>query len=160
MIRTTLIGKLLLGALYTSITVAVLATVTLVVSRNATSRVVNVFLVGENLTVKVADTKELQERGLSGRESLKENEGMLFLFPKSGQYGFWMKDMQFPIDIVWIRGGAVVGFSENAAPEPGKALWSLTMYYPPDTADAVLEVNTGFVAAHGLKAGDAVSLRQ
>ena len=50
----------------------------------------------------LAATNEEKRRGLSGRNGLEENEGMLFVFEEPGFYSFWMKDMLFPIDIIWI----------------------------------------------------------
>ena len=54
------------------------------------------------IAVAIADTLEKRTQGLSGRESLSANEGLLFVFSTSGAYGIWMKDMRFPIDIIWI----------------------------------------------------------
>src|SRR5882672_5260542 len=49
-----------------------------------------------------ADTDALRTLGLSGHSPLAADEGMLFIFPAPGEYGFWMKDMLFPLDLVWI----------------------------------------------------------
>ncbi len=127
---------------------------------------------GKVFTVELAQTVLQQARGLSGRDGLPEDGGMLFLFSSPGSRGIWMKDMKFAIDIVWIRGdsssqilpgkiweGKVVGFAENAQPEPGKALWSLKIYYPPEEIDIVLEVVAGMVKKYGLKVGDAVVIK-
>ena len=111
---------------------------------------------GKTFTAELAQTAVQQARGLSGRDNLPENGGMLFIFPGLGSTGFWMKDMKFPIDIVWIRGDQVVGFQENMQPEPGKTLFQLTIYYPPEEIDKVLEINAGTVAKDGLKVGDTV----
>lgn len=104
--------------------------------------------------VDVSDTPFLRSRGLSRRESLGENESMLFIFNSPGSYGFWMKDMKFAIDIVWIHGDKIVGFAENLQPEPEKTVFGLTTYYPPEAVDRVLEVNAGTVARSGFKVGD------
>jgi uncharacterized membrane protein (UPF0127 family) len=109
-------------------------------------------------SVEVASTTLARVRGLSGRDGLGEGDGMFFLFSSPGSYGFWMKDMKFPIDIVWINNSSVVGFAENAAPEPGKTLWNLIIYNPPGPVDRVLEVNSGDVKKYGIKAGDNVSI--
>ena len=106
--------------------------------------------------VEVADTIVSRTRGLSGRAGLKENEGMLFVFGSPDMHGFWMKDMKFPIDIVWIRGEKIVGFAENTMPEPGKSLLNLRVYYSPEPADRVLEIKAGLVEKFGLKIGDTV----
>ena len=68
-----------------------------------------------------------------------------------------MKDMNFPIDIIWIAGSKVAGFAENAAPQPGARLWELSIYTSPDGVDKVLEVNAGVVAKDNIKVGDTVT---
>jgi hypothetical protein len=68
-----------------------------------------------------------------------------------------MKDMKFPIDIIWISGDEVVGIDENAEPEPGKPLSDLKIYYPPREIDSVLEVNAGTAEKYNLKVGDTVA---
>jgi uncharacterized protein len=55
------------------------------------------------VAVELATTEVQRERGLGGRACITPNEGMLFIFDKPGHYSFWMKDMHFPIDIVWIN---------------------------------------------------------
>lgn len=105
--------------------------------------------------VAVADTNEEKARGLGGVEKIKDNEGMLFIFDLPGKYGFWMKDMKFPIDIIWIRENKIVWFSENVRlPKEGE---NLEVYYPPEEADKVLEINMGLVQKYGFKRGDEVS---
>jgi uncharacterized membrane protein (UPF0127 family) len=107
---------------------------------------------------EAATTMTERARGLSFRPSLGENQGMLFLFGKPAAQSFWMKDMNFPIDIIWIGGDAVLGFAQNAAPQPGVPLWGLTLYRSPDGTDKVLEVNAGTVAKDGIKVGDRVQI--
>lgn len=109
-------------------------------------------------SVEVASTTIEQARGLSGRAGLGQNEGMLFLFNSPGVQNFWMNDMKFPIDMVWIGGGKVLGFAENALPQPGAPLWSLRIYSSPGGVDTVLEVNAGTVAKDGIKVGDVVTI--
>lgn len=68
--------------------------------------------------VTVVDTPRSREKGLSGKDGLKEKEGMLFVFDKPGRYGFWMKDMLFPIDIIWINDdGLVVHLERDVRPD-------------------------------------------
>lgn len=115
--------------------------------------------VGENVfAVEVASTSISRARGLSGREGLGENEGMFFVFDEPEAYGFWMKDMRFPIDIIWIAGDSVASFTENAAPEPGVPLWKLKIYYPPEPVNRVLEIRAGMVQKRGIKIGDKIIL--
>lgn len=70
------------------------------------------------LRVTVLERQGERERGLSGRESLAPTEGMLFVFPESGYHAFWMKDMQFPIDIIWVAAdGTIVDIAPVVRPE-------------------------------------------
>jgi uncharacterized membrane protein (UPF0127 family) len=107
--------------------------------------------------VELATTTLEKTRGLSYRASLAEGTGMLFTF-NPGIQNFWMKDMNFPIDIIWIAGGKVAGFVQDAEPQPGAQLWALTIYSSPDGVDKVLEVNAGVVAKDGIKVGDGVTI--
>jgi len=109
--------------------------------------------------VEVADSEIEREKGLSGRETLPENEGMLFVFREPSITAFWTKGMRFPIDIIWIREGEIIGFIENAKPEPGTPDGSLTVYIPPGEIDMALEVYAGTVSAKKLRVGDGVFLR-
>ncbi len=106
------------------------------------------------VSAEVARTDRERELGLSNRASLREGEGMLFLFGGVGAASIWMKDMQFPLDILWIREGRIVMIKERAKP--------LRPDRPPEIftaeADAVLEVRDGFAAAKGISVGDAVRL--
>lgn len=150
--RTTLTGKLLLGALYTSIAVAILATAMLAVSPRTMNT--SVSIAGEKINVTIADTPTLQEKGLSGRKELKQNEGMLFIFPESGMYGFWMKEMLFPIDIIWIDANRrVVDAWGGATPDSYPQVRT-----PVAPAKYVLEVNAGFVKMYSIKRGDVLEL--
>lgn len=106
--------------------------------------------------VELATSTLDRMRGLSGRPSLPEGEGMLFVFGTLGNYGFWMKDMNFPLDFVWIRESVVVGTTGNVPPEPGKPVWQLKAYYPPEYVDKVLELNAGDVSRYSIKTGDPV----
>ena len=114
-----------------------------------------VIIAGVRLSVEVADTPAERGRGLSGREMLPENSGMLFVFDTPGRYGFWMYGMKFPLDIIWIDEKLrVVYFVENAQP----CVNICETYEPPADALYVLEVNAGFVKKYGMKIGDVVEL--
>lgn len=110
--------------------------------------------------VEVASTDAQKALGLSGRSSLLESQGMLFTFDEPGAYGFWMKDMKFPIDIIWIKGGAIAGFAENAEPQAVTSTWNLKIYYPPQPIGKVLEVNAGDVARDNISVGEPVLISQ
>jgi uncharacterized protein len=110
--------------------------------------------------VDLARTMLERSQGLSGRGRLGDDEGMYFIFDSPAVQGFWMKDMLFAIDIVWVLGDRVVGFRENAQPEPGKSIFTLPVYYSPEPVDRVLEVNAGTVAKYGIEIGDTVEFAQ
>lgn len=113
-------------------------------------------IAGQILTVEVAKTPRAIVKGLGGRESLAENRGMLFIMPVESRHVFWMKDMKFPIDIIWINNGQVVDIAPNVpVPQPGE---ELAQYPPREPARGILEVKAGFSEKYGLKIGDAVEL--
>jgi uncharacterized membrane protein (UPF0127 family) len=109
-------------------------------------------------TVELATTMLQQERGLSFRKDLAPDRGMLFLFGSGSVQNFWMKDMNFPLDMIWISGDKVAGFVQDAKPEPGVSLLDLPIYTSPENVDKVLEVDAGTVAKDGIKVGDPVIL--
>lgn len=109
------------------------------------------------LLAEVASDPLTRTKGLGGRDSIVHGSGMLFVFDHPDRYAFWMKDMRFPIDMIWIKDGAVVYFVEHApAPFPGTPAILLPTYQPDVAADAVLETRAGFVAEQNLKIGDPV----
>lgn len=114
---------------------------------------------GWTFNVDLANTAAKRIQGLSGRPKLADNEGMLFLFPTSTRQSFWMKDMQFPLDMIWIKGDTVVGVAANApAPAPGTSILNLPQYVSPEPVDKVLEINAGLAAKYGIGKGDTVTI--
>jgi uncharacterized membrane protein (UPF0127 family) len=109
------------------------------------------------LQVAVADTDALRQQGLSGQPGLKENQGMLFDFKNSerSRPGFWMKEMLFPLDIIWIRDSTVVDVARNVpAPDPATPLSDLPQYFPSEPIDTVVEVLAGWCEKHGIAVGE------
>ena len=114
---------------------------------------------GHDLSVEIAKTQEERSRGLSGRNSLAAGTGMLFVFENIGKPTFWMKDMSFPIDIIWINeAGKIVGVNKNVQPEPGVSDNSLTRYNPDEETKYVLETKAGYFDANGISVGDSIEL--
>lgn len=104
--------------------------------------------------VEVADTPELQQKGLSGRDSLEPTAGMLFIFDKSGYHQIWMKDMRIVIDVIWIdEQFTVVDITENLRPET----FPLT-FEPRTPARYVLETNGNYAESFGVQIGDIVTI--
>lgn len=115
-----------------------------------------IFPDGAKVSVEIADTEPVRERGLMFREQLAPNEGMVFVFPASGYYPFWMKNTLIPLDMIWLDArGRVVSIAQSVPPCKADPCPS----YPPDgNATYVIEVVSGFARQHGLKAGDVVKL--
>lgn len=89
------------------------------------------------IIAEIADTKEKRGLGLSGRPALPADGGMLFVFDQPGNYGFWMKDMNFPIDIVWLDANKkIIGTTKNLQPKSYPQI-----FYPPAPIKYALEIN-------------------
>lgn len=110
---------------------------------------------GKIFKVDIADGPTERLIGLSGRKSLKEDSGMLFIFDKKLIIPFWMKGMRFPIDMVWIEDDVVIGMQKNI-PVEEKAVGENIRYYPPSAIDKVLEINAGISDKIGIAVGDKV----
>ncbi len=109
--------------------------------------------------VELAVTPDERNQGLSGHPPLADNEGMLFVFENEAKWVFWMKDMLFPLDMVWIDSRCtVVDVTENAPkPEPGQGLGDLPHFSPKTLAQYVLEVNAGTAQRTRISIGDQVT---
>lgn len=109
--------------------------------------------------VEVAKTPQQKSLGLSGRKSLDKSNGMLFVFENKTRPSFWMKGMNFAIDIIWIANGKIVGIEKSApAPAPNTHDSKLPIYKPPTGIDYVLEVNAGFSDRNNLEKGSGVEI--
>jgi uncharacterized protein len=101
--------------------------------------------------VELARTPAEQAKGLMYRASLEADAGMLFLFDDAVEHAFWMKNTLIPLDMLFIdEEGRIVGIVERAEP---RTLTSRTVGKP---SRYVLEVNGGWSASHGVRAGDRV----
>ncbi len=101
--------------------------------------------------VQVADTPLEKSRGLSGRESLPDNQGMLFVYKEPQRVSFWMKDMLIPLDFIWVRSGEVIRVDENVSRKNLPPPASIT---PKKKVDTVLEVNAGTIEKYDIKVGN------
>lgn len=105
------------------------------------NKIETITVYSKTFTLEIASTTEAMERGLSGRNSLAKNMGMLFVLGQPRTYGFWMKDMNFPIDIVWLdKNKEILGLTKNLQPNSYPKIF----YSPSGTAYA-LEINTGII---------------
>jgi uncharacterized membrane protein (UPF0127 family) len=108
------------------------------------------------LPTEIADTPAAREQGFSGRERPLSGHGILFIFDEPAVVAFWMKDMRFPLDIVWIgEDWTVVGVEKNASPESFPQTFS-----PRAPVRYVLELPAGDAAAFGIDTGTKLYLDQ
>ncbi|MEW6748916.1 MAG: DUF192 domain-containing protein [Candidatus Micrarchaeota archaeon] len=109
------------------------------------------------ISVEVANNSITRAKGLMGRSSLGEYEGMLFEFDRPGIYPFWMLNTTIPLDAIYIAGdGSVVDILEM---EPcGLNITKCRLYTPKAEAMYVLEVNRGFSGKHSVMAGKSALL--
>ena len=106
------------------------------------------------MQVDIADNDAELQKGLSGRKSLPETRGLLMVFDEPDYHGIWMKDMLFPIDVVWISEDLkIVEITRNRTPDSYPRV-----FYPPSPVRYVLETNVGYTNTFGVNVGDGVVL--
>src|SRR5215204_5601461 len=107
---------------------------------------------GFELNADIPITSELKSKGLAVKNQLKENEAMLFVFEDSAKHPFWMKDMKFPIDIIWLdSNGKVVHIEQNL--QPCVSVFVCPGYAPNADSQYVLETVAGFTQRHNISVG-------
>jgi len=128
--------------------------------KNSKATLIREVSIGEaTVFVEIAASAKERATGLSEKDSLTENRGMLFLFPGKTRPTFWMKGVSFPIDIIWIADNRVIGFDEGVLPELGVSPENLNKYTPPEDVDSAVEVNSGFIAINKISVGDEVVVK-
>ncbi len=111
---------------------------------------------GHKLHVYIARTIQEKEKGLSGHARLHENQGMLFMFDHADIYSFWMPDMKFPIDIIWIRKNIVQEITTLGIPEKDTPI---PRYTPIEKADMVLEIDAGLAQKYTIVKGTSITIK-
>jgi hypothetical protein len=107
-----------------------------------------------DMQFEVVTSTAAQELGLSNRPSIPDNYGMLFVFPVAYRYGFWMKDMLVPIDIIWLSDtGDILLIDHSVDPSTYPHA-----FYPPSPVRYVLETKAGFATQHAWDVGTHVAL--
>lgn len=101
--------------------------------------------------VYIADTDEKRGRGLSNVKSLRDYEGMLFQFDSPDYHEFWMKDMRFPLDFIFINEDTVVDVLKNVSPSTYPSTFSGKKPYA-----EVIELNAGQIEKSDISIGDKV----
>lgn len=105
------------------------------------------------LNAEVADSPKEIAKGLSGRQSIKINQAMLFIYEASDEYCYWMKDMNFSVDIIWLNENKeVVDIEFDVAP----STYPQT-FCPSGPARFVIETKSGVAGSAQLKIGSQVN---
>jgi hypothetical protein len=115
---------------------------------------VQVRLGESTIVAEMATTPKQQQAGLSGRSGLENGRGMLFVLEPPKTAGLWMKDMRFPLDIIYVDADGVVMTIHRDVPPDSYP----RMYYPVAPAKYALEVPAGFTTAHHVGVGDIMSV--
>jgi uncharacterized protein len=108
--------------------------------------------INSNFLLDVVSTPEERAKGLMYITYLPENEGMLFVFPKSEKQTFWMKNTPLPLDLIFIDDKFnVVGIVDNATPFSEKRL------SVDEKSKYIIEINGGLASKKGIEKGSKVS---
>jgi uncharacterized membrane protein (UPF0127 family) len=113
---------------------------------------VRIIIDGVIVSVDLATTPAQQQRGLSGRSSMAQDHGMLFIFQTEDYWSFWMYEMNFPLDMIWFNANRQAVFFEQNLPPCNPT--ACPVFTPTAKALYVLEVNAGFIAEHRISLGD------
>ena len=125
----------------------------LLLANNQKKGVFDIQLGDERIKVWIVESEKERSRGLSGIEEMSV-DGMLFVFQKETVPLFWMKEMNFPIDIIWINSQReVVEITDNIYPETYPEIFS-----PLAAVQYVIEVDAGWCKEHKIKKGDKLIL--
>lgn len=123
--------------------------------KNNPTRTQEMKIGGQTIKYELADTPEKTRLGLSFRENIAENWGMLFVFPQKSMRTFWMHEMRIPLDMIWITEEKIVQIDKNV---PIKTNGAWTMVNSGFPIDKVLEMKAGEADRLGIKEGDRVEL--
>jgi len=121
-------------------------------SSNNGYRQIDVSINGRALVADISATNEQMTKGLSVKDHLAENESMLFVFENEAGHAFWMKDMKFPIDILWIAANKTIVHIEHNL-EPCSSVLLCPTYNPDSESMYVLETVGGFAESYGIVEG-------
>lgn len=108
---------------------------------------------GRKIFLEIVATREKQSQGLMYIKQLPENSGMIFLFEKPEPRSFWMKNMEIPLDIIFLRNRKIINICKNVPPGNESKLYNSAY-----KSDCAIEVNAGFCDKYNVQAGDFILL--
>jgi hypothetical protein len=136
-----------------TLSVTVIILLVLIFFKRQPVKYTNVKIEDTEIRAEIANTFVKRTKGLMFRKNLPEDEGMLFIFDEEGYYNFWMMNMSFPIDIIWInKEKEVVDIIKEARP----CGLTCSGYKPKEKSMYVLEVNANFTEKHSVKVGSSL----
>jgi hypothetical protein len=106
---------------------------------------------GRSILVEIARTPTERWLGLSGRDGLDEDRGMVFVFPTVARHSFWMRGVPFRLTIAFIRDDGTIAATRDLEPLSEATVSS------PEPIRLALEVPRGWFSRHGIKQGDRVT---
>ncbi len=121
-------------------------------------KTINTRIGKQKITLEIADDSYKRAKGLMYRRRLSDNKGMLFVFSSEKRYSFWMMNMRFSIDILWLdKNSRIVDITKRA--EPAESFFSAGSYRPKKPVMYAIEVRSGFADSSGTMAGDIIGLK-
>lgn len=117
---------------------------------------VNIKVKDQVIDTEIVFSQEAKSLGLSGREDLVNNQGMLFIFSSDSYPSFHMKNMNFPLDLLFIKDGVIKKIFANVMPEGENPV----NYYNYGPVDMVLELPANYAERHGIKEGFSLELNR
>lgn len=130
----------------------------LVIYRSSSQDTNYATIAGVEFKAEIANTDKAKEIGLSKYSSIENDFALVFPFEKKGKHSFWMKDMKFPIDIIFIRDGKIIKIYENV-PFPKSQNENLTIYRPNEDSNMVIEIKAGISKKNNFRNGDIVKIK-
>ncbi len=137
----------------------VLAIVAIFVTKGNKTHIQMLSIGPHTFQVTIADTDKKRERGLSNNTTLGNDDGMYFLFSTPDSYTFWMKDMRYDLDFIYIKENKVIYIITNV-PSPAHNSGKIAIVKSPVAFDGVIEVKAGFVQKWGIDKGQKAVLNK
>jgi len=113
----------------------------------------NIEINNTSFKVKIAENSSEWKIGLSNTANLEEKEGMLFIFPILAERSFYMKNMNFAIDLLWIKDNIIVGMEKNMLPDNGEKYYDSV-----EEIDMVLELKAGSIDNYNLNINNIIKI--
>ncbi len=122
---------------------------------------ITVGTMNSSIDVYIADEDSERQKGLGGIDELPENTGMYFIYNSARVREYWMLDVEYPIDIIWLHNNKVVYLTKSAQPEANITLLEdYQRYSSPVPINAVLEVPEGFIEQYDIIEGNVLTLTE